>query len=166
MQWVFTNWYLLIETLPLYISAPDGPPTSVRGGYTNRTAIFVTWKAIPMLSRNGIIVNYNVAYKQKDLLESWKIISVGPQTFRADISHLQYNKIYDVKVAGRTAIGVGPYSAAIAIRTDAYGMQFIIPSSFLLSTGGRYFFNFDSDLDCDHFQGKVNLLHQALEFIA
>ena len=94
----------------------------------NQTAIYVTWSAIPILSRNGIIVNYSIAYKLANSSEDWKVISVGPQIFRAEISQLKYSKFYDVKVAGRNVIGQGPYSAVISIRTDSYGMKFLMVS--------------------------------------
>ena len=78
------------------------------------------------MSRNGIIVNYDIAYKQTNSSDDWKVISVGPQAFKAEISLLQYGKFYDVKVAGSTSVGLGPYSGVISIRTDAYGMKLII----------------------------------------
>ena len=90
----------------------------------NQTTIYVTWNVIPILSRNGIIQSYNIAYRKTNSSEDWKVTSVDSQTFRVEIGHLQYNKFYDVKVAGRTLIGQGPYSAAISIRTDAYGIKF------------------------------------------
>ena len=43
-----------------------------------------------------------------------------------EIGQLQYNKFYEVKVSGRTLIGQRPYSSVISIRTDGYGMQFIM----------------------------------------
>ena len=92
----------------------------------NQTAIYVTWNVIPTLSRNGIIVKYSIAYKQANSSDSWKVMSVDPQTFRAEITQLQYDKTYDIKVAGKTSVGQGPYSAAISIRTDAYGIELLI----------------------------------------
>ena len=112
--------------MKLFISAPDGPPTAVKSGHLNHTSIYVTWNTVPNLSQNGIIVKYNIAYKQANSSEDWKVISAGPQIFRAEISQLQNNKIYEVKVAARTLVGQGPYSAVISIRTDAYGMKFIM----------------------------------------
>ena len=112
--------------LHFIILAPNAPPTAVKGGYTNPAEIYVTWDPISILSRNGIIVHYNIAYKQKNSSESWKVISVDSQTFRVEIGQLQYNKFYEVKVSGRTLIGKGPYSSVISIRTDGYGMQFIM----------------------------------------
>ena len=125
--------FLRIGVLALKILAPDGPPSAVKGDYLNQTAIYVTWSIIPIQSRNGIIQSYNIAYRQKNSSGEWTVISVDAKTFRIEIGHLQYNKFYDVKVAGRTSIGQGPYSAVISIRTDAYGMQFTIILIFILA---------------------------------
>ena len=114
------------------ILAPDGPPTAVKGGYLNQTAIYVTWSVIPILSRNGIIQSYNIAYRLKNSSGEWKVISVDAKTLRMEIGHLQYSKFYDIKVAGRTSIGQGPYSAVISIRTDSYGMKFTMILIFIL----------------------------------
>ena len=123
---LFTYLYLLMAALTLKILAPDGIPTAFKGGYMNQTAIYVTWNVIPILSRNGIIQSYNIAYRKTNSSEDWKVISVDSQTFRVEIGQLQYNTFYNVKVAGRTLIGQGPYSAAISIRTDSYGMKFLM----------------------------------------
>ena len=112
---------------------PNGSPTLVDGGIVNLTAIYITWIAIPKQSQNGVILNYQVAYKQKDASEGWKVISTDSKTFRTEIGHLQYNRVYDVKVAGKTSIGQGPYSVPISIRTDVYGMEFIICLIYKLS---------------------------------
>ena len=125
--------FLLIGILKLKILAPDGSPTAVKGGYLNQTAIYVTWSVIPVQSRNGIIQSYNIAYKQKNSSEDWKVTLVDSQTFRMEIGHLKYNKFYDVKVAGRTSTGQGPYSAVISIKTDAYGMKFTKLLIFILA---------------------------------
>ena len=115
------------------ILAPDGPPTAVKGGYLNQTAIYVTWSVIPFQSRNGIIQSYNIAYRQKNSSEDWNVSLVDSQTFRMEIGHLNYNTFYDFKVAGRTSIGQGPYSAVISIRADAYGMKFTMTLIFILA---------------------------------
>ena len=115
------------------ILVPNGSPRSVQGGVVNLTAIYVTWNVIPKQSQNGVILNYNVAYKQNDSSQGWKVISTDSKTFRAEIGNLQYNKIYEVKVAGRTSIGRGPYSVPISIRTDVYGMKLILYLIFRLS---------------------------------
>lgn len=38
------------------------------------------------------------------------------------IGGLAYYTIYEFKVAGKTAVGQGPSSSPVDIRTDAYGM--------------------------------------------
>ena len=119
--------YICIST---HFPVPDHSPTSVAGGFVNGTTIYVTWGVIPLRFRNGIIQSYSVAYKQKNSSEDWKVISVNSQRFRIEIGSLHYNKLYDVRVAGKTSVGVGPYSIPISIRTDGYGMKFKILISF------------------------------------
>lgn len=54
------------------------------------------------------------------------MISVDSQRFRIEIGSLHFNKLYDVRVAGKTSVGVGSYSIPISLRPDAYGMRFTI----------------------------------------
>ena len=100
---------------------PGGSPKSVSGGFVSETELYVTWEKIPVSLQNGIIRSYKIAIRMKDSSEEWNVTSVNSQTFRKDIGGLRYYTLYDVKVAGETSRGLGPYSFPIYIRTDAYG---------------------------------------------
>ena len=108
-----------------YVSVPVGSPASVAGGFINHTSIYFTWAAIPVQSQNGIIQRYKVAFRQTNSSEVWKTLSVDSKSFRAEMGKLKFNMLYDVKVAGETSVGQGPYSIPISIRTDAIGEESI-----------------------------------------
>ena len=91
------------------------------GAFLSETRIYVTWDIIPVPSQNGIIDNYTIGYRIKNSTDDWKFTIVDAPNMRVEIGGLSYYTLYDVRVAGRTAIGLGPYSEPVYIRTDAYG---------------------------------------------
>ena len=111
---------------------PTDSPKSVAGGFISDTEIYVTWKIIPGPFQNGIIRSYKIAFKLNDSSKTWKTTSVDSQKLRVVLGNLEYYTLYDVKVAGETSLGLGPYSAPVSIRTDAHGNQMLIFSYFYL----------------------------------
>ena len=112
-----------------YVSVPDDSPASFTGGFVNDTAIYVAWAAIPVLSQNGVIQRYEVAFRKTNSSEAWKTLSVDSKTYSVDIVNLKFRTLYDVKVAGKNSVGQGPYSVLISIRTDLIGeenMEFLL----------------------------------------
>ena len=100
---------------------PTDSPKNVIGGFISSTEINATWDIIPVPFQNGIIRSYNISYKLNASSADWMFTSVDSQKLKVEIGNLQYYTLYDVKVAGRTSIGLGPYSAPVSIRTDANG---------------------------------------------
>ena len=114
--------------LMLYITffpAPSAPPQNLRGNFTNSTAIRLHWDLVVQQDRNGEITKYVVQYKIQNSPAAWKEIEVGPDLLTLHLLKLEYYTMYQFKIAAETAMGRGPFSNLIFIRTDAYGKTFI-----------------------------------------
>ena len=107
-----------------FISAPSAPPQNLRGNFTNATAIRLHWDLVLQQDRNGIIRKYAVQYRIKDTPSVWQEIAVGPNLLTLHVLKLEYYTMYEFKIAAETAIGRGPFSNLVFIRTDAYGKCF------------------------------------------
>ena len=77
----------------------------------NSTAINISWEVIPLISRNGIITEYEVLYEPLETFE-WRLLS--NQLNSSDIflllNNLQESVEYNISVRAYTSVGPGPYS--------------------------------------------------------
>ena len=105
-------------------------PRSVRGNFLSATEIFLEWDNIPIEDQNGLIIAYNITYKMKHSADVWES-TMNSTSRTVSIKGLAYYTIYEFKVAGKTAVGQGPFSSPVDIRTDAHGMMNIL--SFFMS---------------------------------
>ena len=69
-------------------------------------------------------MKYTVQYRIKGSQLAWQEIVVGSDSLTLHILKLEYYTLYEFKIAAETAIGRGPFSSLIFIRTDAYGKYF------------------------------------------
>lgn len=81
------------------------------------TTINLKWNQIPTEYRNGIITGYSIMRKKKGT-QSWKETKVpeGKTTWTVDALIGSTN--YELKIAGKTAGGIGRYSDVIVVKTD------------------------------------------------
>ena len=118
------NKMFILALLTTFISAPSAPPQNLRGNFTNATAIRLHWDLVVQQDRNGIIMKYTVQYRIKGSPSAWQEIVVGSDSLTLHILKLEYYTLYEFKIAAETAIGRGPFSSLVFIRTDAYGKYF------------------------------------------
>ena len=81
------------------------------------SVINVYWSHIANDSVNGVLQGYNVFYRS--LLDdgNYKMVSVGPSTLQVVIrDDFTYTDIYEVSVAGFTAVGVGVKSESLTVQ--------------------------------------------------
>lgn len=98
-------------------SAPSGVPLSVATSKTTRS-ISATWDPIPCIERNGVIINYAVAFgpfgdeavKTAALNRMFMVHGLVPFTN------------YSFRVAGVTNAGIGVFTAAEIITTNEEGI--------------------------------------------
>eukprot|EP00794_Sanderia_malayensis_P019881 gene19881-21822_t len=100
-------------------SEPSAAPTLVYGQNISSSAIRVQWSDIPLDDRNGIITSYNISYRRHDPVGTWQSASVSSSDYTFVATGLKQYRLYDIKVAGLTIIGIGTFSSNIVVRTDA-----------------------------------------------
>ena len=96
---------------------PSAPPQNVTTLVINSTAISVSWSPPPLLDQNGDIIGYQLMItNQNRTNSSATVVNVTSVTSYVAIM-LQEFEVYDIEIAARTAIGLGPYSDAVSDQT-------------------------------------------------
>ena len=104
----FTNT-IILSTLE---SAPGTAPRNLVGT-KGRTWIYLKWSAPAVADQNGEITGYEIIYvdlQKTDVLVNTTELSIN-------ITNLEEYEFYVFRVRAYTAVGSGPYSAPLALRT-------------------------------------------------
>ncbi|CAM4711598.1 unnamed protein product [Leuciscus chuanchicus] len=100
-------------------SVPSCGPTNVSAFATTSSSILVRWFEVPETDRNGLILGYKVAYKEKDSdspLQFWTV--EGNASHSVQLTGLGKYVLYEIQVLAFTRIGDGrPSSPSILERT-------------------------------------------------
>ncbi|KAM6897209.1 protein sidekick-2 [Xenentodon cancila] len=100
-------------------SVPSSGPTNVSAFATTSSSILVRWFEVPEPDRNGLILGYKVAYKEKDsdrAVHFWTV--EGNATHSVQLTGLGKYVLYEIQVLAFTRIGDGrPSSPPILERT-------------------------------------------------
>ncbi|XP_063770950.1 receptor-type tyrosine-protein phosphatase S isoform X5 [Pseudophryne corroboree] len=101
-------------------SKPSAPPQDVKCVSTKSTTILVSWQPPPAESHNGILAGYSVRYGALDSEESImkELKDIPAQTTEILLEALEKWTEYRVTVVAHTAVGPGPESSPVVIRTD------------------------------------------------
>ena len=99
-----------------FLSEPDGAPQNVKGQSTSSTNISVSWEAVEVERRNGIITGYNITYQSQTENDNG-FVTAGPNDRQANLTGLKEFVKYNISVVAFTAKGDGPPSI-IVVRTD------------------------------------------------
>lgn len=103
----------------LFFLVPSTSPTNVSVVERRLTSITVKWQPIPENSSNGYLFGYKIRYKKvfggkyAYLTANW---SSGP-LIQAKITDLENSTLYEIRIAGYTDEGTGPYSGRITVKT-------------------------------------------------
>ena len=100
-----------------YFSVLSEPPDNVTVLSPDSSVMNVSWSHIANESANGVLQGYKVFYRS--LLDdgNYKMVSVGPSTLQVVIrDNFIYTDIYEVSVAGVTAVGVGVKSESVLVQ--------------------------------------------------
>ena len=86
---------------------------------TSSTTAYVSWEEIPEISRNGIIVNYQVQFQRSppDGLSSGSVVTIRSNSLDVNITELEEYANYSISVRASTSAGPGNYSEAVVIET-------------------------------------------------
>uniref|UniRef100_A0A8C6T0U0 Sidekick cell adhesion molecule 2b n=1 Tax=Neogobius melanostomus TaxID=47308 RepID=A0A8C6T0U0_9GOBI len=100
-------------------SVPSCGPTNVSAFATTSSSILVRWFEVPEPDRNGLILGYKVAYKEKDSDNGVYFWTVeGNATHSVQLTGLGKYVLYEIQVLAFTRIGDGrPSSPPILPRT-------------------------------------------------
>jgi len=97
------------------ITGPAAPPQNIQTIVQNSTSISVFWDPPPFPDRNGVITGYQVVITNLNRSNVSEVINVTSPSHVA--TDLQEFEAYNIKVAAMTAIGLGPFSAAVRNQT-------------------------------------------------
>ena len=103
---------------------PDGAPQNVRGQNSSSTSILVMWDEVPTDQQNGIITGYTIIYQSQTENDSGNVQANGSLRQR-ELTNLKEYVNYNITVFASTAIGDGPSSHPIVVRTDQDSKLFV-----------------------------------------
>ncbi|KAG8594241.1 hypothetical protein GDO81_001129 [Engystomops pustulosus] len=101
-------------------SKPSAPPQDVKCVSTRSTTILVSWQPPPAESHNGILAGYSVHYGALDSEDPVpkEVKDIPPQTTEILLEALEKWTEYRITVVAHTAVGPGPESSPVVVRTD------------------------------------------------
>ena len=89
------------------------------------TEIEVSWEEVPAISRNGIIIMYEVQYEPLETFDEQISIETVNITdisiLSTDLTGLEEYVEYTISVRAYTIVGPGPYSSGVVETTDEAG---------------------------------------------
>ncbi|KAF5901825.1 protein sidekick-2-like isoform X4, partial [Clarias magur] len=100
-------------------SVPSSGPANVSAFATTSSSILVRWGEVPEADRNGLILGYKVAYREKDSDSPFRFWMVeGNTSHSVQLTSLDKYVLYEIQVLGFTRIGDGtPSSPPLLERT-------------------------------------------------
>ena len=84
------------------------------------TAIRVSWDPAPPIDQNGVIAQYEVEYNQTTFSEVslYNGTIVSSTTLMVDLTGLDEDVEYTIRVRAYTSVGAGPYSVLVTVTTN------------------------------------------------
>ena len=87
------------------------------------TVIVLMWEEVPVMERNGIIVQYEIRYQHSTFdSERLQTMTVAASNLTASITGLEEYVRYSIEIRAFTDIGPGPYSNTVNTTTLQDGM--------------------------------------------
>lgn len=98
---------------------PSASPTDLRVSDVTSTSIELMWGEVPLSSRNGIIISYEIQYNQTkfDEVPSVETVRVMPAALTTVLTGLQEYVNYSINISASTSVGAGPFSPLITVET-------------------------------------------------
>lgn len=88
-----------------------------------QNSVTLTWSPPDIRDRSGIITAYVVQFMP---LLSDNSSSLVTDSQRIDIVNLNPHTVYTFSVAARTAVGIGPFSTNLHVRTEETGESYCV----------------------------------------
>ncbi|KAK3732804.1 hypothetical protein QZH41_017706, partial [Actinostola sp. cb2023] len=109
---------------------PDAPPDNIEIRNITKTVLLVTSTGVPLLNRNGILLNYTVYWISYDGSSHGMSSCVNSTLITCEITGLKSYSWYNVTITSYTRIGAGHYSVWYTVLTDE-SVPSIAPSNFI-----------------------------------
>ena len=108
---------ILLIFYAFLLTEPASSPQNVMAVAMSSTEIMVTWEDVPMIDRNGIIINYEIQIEPLDFLADIFIDPLNTTNLSILVADLEEHVFYDIRVRAYTSVGPGPYSDPVTVRT-------------------------------------------------
>ena len=85
----------------------------------------MSWDPVPVIDQNGVITQYEVEYNQTrfSAVKLYNNITVDSTTLMVNLTGLEEDLEYFIRVRAYTSVGAGPYSVVVMERTLEYCMH-------------------------------------------
>ena len=102
-----------------YFVVPTSPPTDFRVDAVSSTTIKLAWGEVYSDDQNGIITMYEVNYTQTtfQLVPQVQTVTVSALTLATNLTGLEEDVNYSIRIRAYTSIGPGPYSSPVEVQT-------------------------------------------------
>ncbi len=100
---------------------PGEYPRNVSATASTSTSALVTWEKLPEASRHGVITHYEVQYEPLvsvgGLVLGGAVSTEDGSQLTLSVTELEEDMEYNVTVRAHTAVGGGPSSPVVTVRT-------------------------------------------------
>ncbi|KAM8843554.1 protein tyrosine phosphatase receptor type Db isoform 12-T14 [Synchiropus picturatus] len=103
---------------------PSGYPENIISEGSSANSIQLAWKSVPLIEQNGKILKYSVLFKDINSRGNASEVVVPTPESSVLLDGLSADTVYDVRVCAFTAVGPGPYSPGVQIRTQRLDQVF------------------------------------------
>ena len=87
----------------------------------------MSWDPVPLIDQNGVITQYEVEYNQTTFSEvsMYNTTTVNSTTLMVDLTGLEEDVEYSIRVQAYTSVGAGPYSNVVVETTQEDCMYYL-----------------------------------------
>ena len=87
----------------------------------------MSWEPVPATDQNGVITQYEVEYNQTTFSEvsMYNTTTVNSTTLMVDLTGLEEDVEYSIRVRAYNSVGAGPYSNVVVETTQEYCMYYL-----------------------------------------
>ncbi len=90
------------------------------------TALEVSWKRVPPIDHNGLLLTYEIKYEPlqtfAEQITTGYINTTGQEVMNITLADLQEFVKYNISIRAYTGVGAGPFTAEMTQRTREDGM--------------------------------------------
>ena len=96
---------------------PSAPPQNVTTIVINSTAMLISWNPPSFPDQNGDIIGYQLMITNQNRTTSSPIVVNITNTTSYIATMLEEFEVYNIEIAARTLVGLGPFSDSVSNQT-------------------------------------------------